>query len=365
MRQYKIFIGLSFVLAVAATLAIIMTDSHASKSTEPSNLATGKAVAVAKVERTNLSRTIQLTAEIRPWQEIDIHAKVAGYLKTITVDIGDKVRSGQVIATLDLPEQRQDQAKAEADYKVAKLDFDRIEAVIQKQPGLLAQEEVDKARGTYEQAQATYERMKILADYAVIKAPFSGVITKRSADPGALVQAGTASNTQAMPLVHLAEMDKLRLDFPVPESNVSLIKVGMPVDVSIQATGEVVHGSVARMSDKVDPATRTMDVEVDIDNSDLRLKPGMYATAVISLDTKQDTLAAPVQAVVTGDKPNVWVVNTQNVVEEHPVTLGIQTPDKIEITSGVSEGDLLVYGNRNDVSLGMTVEPKLVGSTGG
>lgn len=363
MQRPKKFIGIVIALATCIVLAVLLAghsrtaDSHVAE--------TAKTVAVVKAERTNLARTIQLTAEIRPWQEIDIHAKVAGFLKTITVDIGDQVKAGQTIATLDLPEQRQDQAKAQADYQVAKLDYDRIEAVIKKEPGLLAQEEVDKARGAYEEAEAAYERTKILADYAAITAPFDGVITNRSADPGALVQAGTASDTQSMPLVHLAEMSKLRLDFPVPESNVSLIKVGMPVDVSIQATGEIVHSAVARMSDKVDPATRTMDVEVDLDNSDLRLKPGMYATADIALETKQDAIAAPVQAVATGDKPNVWIVNAQHIIEERPITLGIQTPDKIEITSGVVEGDLLVYGNRSDVSPGASVTPKLISAVGG
>jgi RND family efflux transporter MFP subunit len=185
---------------------------------------------------------------------------------------------------------------------------------MKKHPGLLAQEDLDKSRGAYEEAKAVYERTKILADYAVIAAPFAGVITKRSADPGALVQAGTASNTQAMPLVHLAEMDKLRLVFPVPESIVAMIKVGMPVDVGIQATGHTVHGSVSRMSDKVDPATRTMHVEVDLYNADFHWKAGMYATATITLNAKSDALAAPVQAVDTGDKPNVWVVNARNVV---------------------------------------------------
>ena len=153
---------------------------------------------------------------------------------------------------------------------------------------------------------------------------------------------------------------KLRLVFPVPESIVAMIKVGMPVDVGIQATGHTVHGSVSRMSDKVDPATRTMHVEVDLDNADLHWKAGMYATATITLNAKSDALAAPVQAVVTGDKPNVWVVNARNVVEERPVTLGIQTPDQIEITNGVSEADLLVYGDRSDVSPGMKVTPKYI-----
>ena len=149
-----------------------------------------------------------------------------------------------------------------------------------------------------------------------------------------------------MPIVHLAELDKLRFDFPVPESIVSTIKVGMPLDISIQADGQVIHGQVARMSDKVDSATRTMEVEADLDNSDLRLKPGVYATANIALNPRVGVLAVPVETVATGTKPTVWVINADHVIVERPVTLGLQTADKIEITSGISVGDILVYGNR-------------------
>jgi len=363
MLRPKNLIGIGLTFTVGITLAAwgILGSSNTVEGQVPEP---PKTVAVVKVERADLARTVQLTAELRAWQEIDVHAKVAGYLKTISVDIGDQVKKGQVIATLDLPEEKQDQAKAEADYNVAQLNFNRIEAVIKKQPGLLAQEEVDKARAVYEEAKAVYERTKILSDYAAITMPFAGVITKRFADPGALVQAGTASNTQAMPLVHLAEMDKLRLDFPVPESIVSQIKVGMPVDLTVQNTGETVHSSIARMSDEINSSTRTMDVEIDIGNGDLHLKPGMYANATVTLEAKQKALAVPLQAVAMGDKPKVWVVDAQNKVEERPVTLGLQTPDKIEIVSGVSEGDRLIYGNHGNIGNGVFVAPKLINATG-
>lgn len=350
-------------IVILSVLGIISHGVLAQSQTTPSS--TTRTVAVVKVERTNLSRAMSFTAEMRAWQEVDVHAKVAGYLKAINVDIGDQVKQSQTIATLDVPEQNQDRAKAEADYNVAKLDYDRIQAVTRKQPGLLAEEEVDKARGAYEEAKAVFERTKILADYATIQSPFDGVITKRFADPGALVQAGTASDTQAMPLVHVAEMDKLRLDFPVPESIVAQVKVGMPVTVTIQATNETIASQVARMSGRVDAATRTMKVEVDLDNNDLHLKPGMYAGVALTLATQSNALAVPVQAVAMGDKPNVWLVNAQNIVEERSVTLGLQTPDKIEITQGVAEGDRLIYGNRNIVSPGTNVVPQLITINGG
>ncbi len=343
-----------------------MLFSHPGKSSEEAAAPDdAKTVAVVKAGYRSLSRGIALTAELRPWQEIDIHAKVAGYLKDITVDIGDSVKKDQVIATLDLPEQEQDRMKAEADYQVAKLDYDRIQEVVQKQPGLLAQETLDKAQGTYEEAKATYERAKVLAGYATIAAPFDGVVTKRLADPGALVQAGTSSDTQSLPLVHLAQMDRLRLDFPVPESVVPQIAVGMPVDVRIQSTEETLHNKIARIADKIDPTTRTMDVEVDVDNPGLKLKPGMYATATVILAAKDHALSAPVQTVSQGDKPTVWCVNRQGIIEEHSIKVGIRTPEAVEILDGASDGDMLIYGNRGDLSVGMKVMPKAVDGTKG
>lgn len=328
------------------------------KVVEPS-----KVVAAVKVQRGNLDRVVSLTGELRPWQQIDVHARVTGYLKTINVDIGDQLKAGDIIATLDVPDQQQEQAKAEADYNVAKLDYDRIETVMHKKPGLLAEEDVDKAKATYEEAKATYERMKILSDYAVITAPFNSVVTKRWADPGALIQAGTSSGG-GIPIVHLAEIGKLRFDFPVPESMVADIKAGMPVDVHMQASGEIIHSIIARMSDKIDPSTRTMNVEVDLDNPDLELKPGFYADAQLTCDARKEALVVPPEAIAMGDKPTVWSINAQGVIEEHPVELGLQTPDSIEVTGGISAGDVLVYGSRGDLSIGMKVKPKFIDHKG-
>ncbi len=337
------------------------------------NAATLKSVAAIRVARADLTRSATLTAEMRPWQEVDVHAKVTGYLKTITVDIGDRVRQGQVLAVLDVPELLEDQNKAQADYVISKLDYDRLIAVQKRNKALLAQEEIDKSLAIFDQAKATLQRVKVLLDYCNITAPFAGVITWRFVDPGALIQAGTASNARAsgqqpgmeagsrsVPIVHLAELAVLRLDFPAPEAIVPLIKTGMPVEVVVQATGETVHGSVARIAERVDLTTRTMTVEVDLKNDDLHLKPGMYANATIALETKQSAVSAPVQAVSLGDKPSVLLINADGTAQLRPVTIGIQTPDRVEITSGVAEGDVLVYGSRGEIAAGMKVAPKFI-----
>lgn len=164
--------------------------------------------------------------------------------------------------------------------------------------------------------------------------------------------------------MHIAETTKLRLDFPVPESAVPQINIGTPVEVTVDATGQVIKSSVVRIAGKIDTSTRTMKTEVDIDNGGLRITPGMYASVKIDLERKDAVLALPVQAVAGGDKPNVWLINDKNEIEEHAVTLGLQTADKVEILSGVSEGDRVVFGSRSSLSTGMKVEPKLMDKKG-
>ncbi|MBV8938461.1 MAG: efflux RND transporter periplasmic adaptor subunit [Alphaproteobacteria bacterium] len=354
MRKRLLWLSVAAVLAVVAVLKLATTfPTHASLP-KPD----GKPVAVATVTRGNLTRRLTLSAELRPFEEADLHAKIAGFLKTITVDIGDQVRAGQVIATLDIDELKDDLARSNAAYRDAKLDYDRVSAVIRKRPGLLAQEEVDKAQAAYEMAKANQQKARTLLEYATITAPFDGVVTKRFADPGALIQAGVNSSTQAMPVVHLADNTKLRLVFPVPESAVPYVRVGTPVEVTVQSTGQTMKSAVARIAGNVDSATRTMETEVDLDNRDRRITPGMYASVAIDLERKDAVPSLPVQAIAGGDKPNVWRVNDKNEIEEIPVALGLQTADKVEILNGAGEGDRVVFGSRGALAVGMKVEAK-------
>ena len=222
----------------------------------------------------DLARFVTISGEMKPYQEIDLHAKVAGYLKFLTVDIGDQVKAGEVIAKIDTDELKADLRTPLLHTTMPNLIMTVLNQVIQKQPGLLAQQDIDNAQAAYEIAKANMERARTFMDYATIAVPFDGVVTKRYADPGAMIQASGSNDRQTMPVVHIAENDKLRLDFPVPEPDVPFIKVGMPMEVTISATGQKIMGKVARTTDMVDPDTRTMETEVDVDNHDLRLNTG-------------------------------------------------------------------------------------------
>lgn len=365
-------------------------------------------VAVAPVARSTLAQTLTLAAEFRPYQEIDVHAKVAGYVKTINVDVGDRVKAGQLLAILEVPELRdelqEDEAavrrsdeeikraqadleRTESSHQVAHLASTRLDAVMKQQPKLVAQQDVDDATARdrvaeaqvstakaalaaaqqqLEVAKATASRTRTLVDYTRITAPFDGVVTHRYADTGAMIQAGTASQSQAMPLVKLSENGKLRLTIPVPESAVPRIHLGEAVDVNVPALNQTFPGTVARFADKVDEQTRTMHTEVDVENPKLTLVPGMYAQTSLRLDEKKDALVVPIQAVDRGDtQSSVMVVDDRNQIEVRPVRLGLETADRAELLSGVREGDRVVLGNRSQLKAGQAVSARVETPSGG
>lgn len=361
------------------------------------------AVAVAKVTRQDLAKDLELAAEFRPYQEIDLHAKVSGYLKSIHVDVGDRVRKGQLIALLEVPEMAQDMVqaaavakrstldvervrgevqRAESALRIRKLSYDRLAGVLKARPNLIARQEIDDSAAKLSDAEAqlsavraalavteqqvsvsraSEERTGTMMSYLRITAPFDGVITERRGDTGALVQAGTSSSTQAMPVVRLSQIERLRLVLPVPESIVPRIRIGSVVEVRVDSLNRVFHGRVSRFAGRLDTGTRTMQTEVDIPNSGYAVMPGMYGYASLQLERSQDALGVPVQAVSGhGETATVMIVNGRSQLEERKVKTGIETPNIIEILSGLQENDMVVLGSRSRLKAGVTVQPKLV-----
>ena len=330
-------------------------------------------VAVARVDREDLFREINFPAEFRPYTEVDLHAKVSGYVKDMKVDIGDRVKAGQLLAVLEVPELREEldhavaaHQRAQAEYRDAHLAYTRLVAVNQDHPNLIAQQDLDTAeahdataRGTVAATQADVDKDRTLVAYTRITAPFAGVITKRFADPGSLIQAGTASNTQTMPLVRVSDNTLLRLDFPVSVDYVRGIRIDAPVSVRVDSLGgRTFKGKIARFSAKVDDSTRTMVVETEVPNPSLELVPGMYATVMLRVDSSPHALAIPIEA-VPPDGKSVLLVNGSQRLEERPVTLGLETPGRYEVLAGLKEGDLVMIGNPAQLTAGQKVEPRL------
>jgi RND family efflux transporter MFP subunit len=401
-------IEISDTYTMAALLcAVALGLSSCAKSTAGDNAANAAAAAplvpAAKAARVDLFSDVVLTAEFQPFQQVDLMAKVAGYVRSIKVDIGDRVREGQVLATLEIPEMEDDLARgvaaidqadaeiatasdelrrAEAVHELAHLSYTRIADVLKREPGLVPQQEVDEARSrdlvaeaqvaaaksslrTAEQrsrvARADQARVHTLHNYMTIAAPFDGVVTKRYANEGSMIQAGTASQTQAMPIVQLSQNNLLRLILPVPESAVSRVHVGETVDVRVSSMGRTFPGRVARFAGEIQQSTRTMDTEVDVPNQSLTLIPGMYAEVNLRVDERRDALSVPLDAVDrNGTSTRVYTVTPSGAIRIVPVTLGIENDRLVEVRSGLRDGDLVVVGRRTALKDGQQVQTKLL-----
>lgn len=393
-RKQILWIAVAILLVVAACVLFVFIH----KSDAPA--ATPRAAAVVEVTRGTLASSLTVAGQFLPYQQVDLHAKVSGYIRWIKVDIGDLVRKGEVLATLEVPE-LQDQfdgaqadvrhtqseitraesevVAAKATYAALHLDYTRLAEASKQRPGLIAQQELDDAQAKDQQAEAqigvaqaalaamqqqlgiskaTSHRYKTLTDYEQIVAPFTGVVTMRYSDVGSLIQAGQDSNTQTLPVVQVAQSDLLRLRMPVPESDVPYIHIGGEVAVKVNATGKTFTGKVIRFTRALDTNTRTMLTEVDVPNPNLILSPGMYAETEIQLQKKDDALTLPIQAVVQGgDQPYVLVVNATNHIEKRAVTLGIQTANSVEITDGLQAGEKVVASGQTEYQPGDVVTP--------
>jgi len=361
-----------FVTIAIVVIAAIFLIHHAVNKSAAETVPILPIVASATVTREDLFTELTIQAEFRPYQEVELHAKVAGYLQKINVDFGDQVKAGQLIATLEVPELNDDLAhamaeeqRAQADYNDAHLDYTRLSEVNKSQPNLVAQQDLDAAEAkdgiaaaNLVAAKSDVKKYQTMVDYTQITAPFSGVITQRYADPGALIQAGTTSDTQSRPLIRLSENDRLRLDFPVSVTYADDIAFGDPVEIQLEGSGRTLTGTITRFTHKIAMDTRTMETEIEVPNPDLKLIPGMYATVVLKLQRRPQALSIPIEAVAGTTQPTVYVINRDQQIEEHPVQLGLETPTKYEVLSGLQEGDRVMIGNRSQVSVGQKVSVK-------
>jgi RND family efflux transporter MFP subunit len=275
-----------------------------------------------------------------------------------------------------------DLQRAQSSHAAAHSAYARLKQAADARVGLVAQQEVDDtqakdleaegqvasaeaelagARQQLEVSEANQKQYAAMASYTRIVAPFAGVITNRYADTGALIAAGTSSSTQAIPVVRLAQTSKLRLVLPIPESVAGQIHLGDPVKARVQALDSEIEGKVSRFADSLDRQTRTMETEIDFDNRNGRLIPGMYTETKLSLREKKNALTVPLEAVSrNGDEATVLAVNAQNVVQERQVRLGLEDNARVEVVSGLAEGERVVIGSRSEFHNGEKIQPREV-----
>ena len=398
-RKHILIVAVTLTVAVALLMKRPLRDAHAKDADEPAQ----RLAPVILPVHSPIQNVITLSGEFHPYQEVDVHAKVAGYIREINVDVGDKVGAGQVLAVLEVPELSAQVTGAQADIRRSQDAVQRAQSEIERaqsghqayhaaytrlkqasesRPGLIAEQELDDALAKDKEtdaqinsaraalaesqsqlgmAKATLERLSALKAYSRITAPFAGVVTKRYADTGSLIQAGTASDTQSMPVVQLAEWLWLRLVIPVPESAVSQLHVGSVVQVHVSALNQDFQGRVSRFADALNEETRTMHTEIDVENRHDIWKEGMYAEVKLLLPpNNQGSLVVPVQALVqAGNEHYVLVVDDQNRVQKRNVEVGEQTSTSTEILRGLSEKERVISVGQSDYQVGEVVQPKL------
>ena len=401
MHGRRLLLVIGCCLALAVLVIVILRNRHAEEASAAAEAPhAAPTVSVVTTHTGFIANQLTVAGVFQPFQEIDVHGKVSGYIRHIYVDIGDRVRQGQTLAVLEVPELQAEVAGAEAGitqtqqnisrlqnevsreqagYAAVHANYTRLKQASDQQPGLVAAQELDDARAKDQSAAAQVDaaksavasaqgqlgvsraenlRVTSMEQYATITAPYSGVVTMRYADTGALIPAGTAEGLNQA-VVRLAQSDVLRLRMPVPERDVPMVHEGSTVTVHVQATGQQFPGTVVRFTRDVSNSTRTMMTEVDIKNPSLALTPGMYADVTFNLEEKKDALIVPASAILQGDQPSVMLVDSSNHVQKRPVVLGIGGANTQEITSGLQAGDRVIIGGLSTLQVGEEVKPQL------
>lgn len=386
--------------ASSVVISLCLTACHSRQADADAKAATLPSARVATAQRGDISQVLTLAGQFQPYQAVDVHPKVSGYMRRINVDIGDIVHEGQTLATLEVPElkaqlqqtvfqveQANDEmrraeheiSRAQAQHSAVHEQYDRLKQAAQGHPGLIAQQELDNAQAvdlsSEEQvdaakaamaaakqhmgsAQADNARVRALHNYTNVVAPISGVVVWRYADTGALIQGGTNSNSQDLPIVRLAQSTTLRLRVPVPEEDVRYVREGDQLQVRVDAIGRAFTGKVVRFTRDVNQDTRTMQTEVDVDNHDLAIAPGMYANTALQLSHVENVVTIPAEALVLqGSQHLIYTLDGANRVHIRSVQVGIQGSKLVEIQSGLAAGERVIVGGQDKYHDGETVSP--------
>jgi len=382
---------------LCAALGIVACHSGPSSAADAATVPTAR---VATAQRGDISHILTLAGQFQPFQVVDVHPKVSGYMAHISVDIGDVVHQGQSIAELEVPElkaqlqqtifqlkQSQQEIsraqheinRAEAEHAAVHSQFERLKQAAEGRPGLIAQQEiddaqakdlssesqVDAAKAAMEaakehagSAQSDIDRVQALHNYTNVTAPLDGVVIWRYADTGALIQGGTNSNSQDLPIVRISQSNLLRLRIPVPEDDVRYVHAGDELQVRVDAIGRSLTGKIVRSTRDVNFETRAMETEVDVPNKDLSIAPGMYANTMLQLAHVNNVVTIPVEALVLdGQQQTVYALDAGNHIHVRKVQVGLEGSKLAQITSGLNAGDRVVLGGQDKYQEGEAVNP--------
>jgi len=329
--------------------------SHEARARQEA-LAAGPLVRVHQVSLSGPTQDLVLQGEALPQSSVILYAKLSGYLRTISVDKGDRVRAGQTLAVIESLETDRDYQSLQADAENKRQNARRAEALGAQQ--LLSARDVEQAQADARIADAKLASQAVQRGYQVVKAPFDGTITARFADPGALMQNAANSQSSALPLVTLAKVDRLKVTLYLDQRYAALLHQGDAVNLaSPDRPGEAIPARVTRLSGQLDSRTRMMLAEAEVDNRDGRIVPGSFLQVKIALKTPQH-LEIPVEGlIVRGDKTFAAVVDATRHLALRPITVGEESGQRLPVLSGLKAGETIVLNLGDAAQEGSVVRP--------
>ncbi|MGA7908499.1 MAG: efflux RND transporter periplasmic adaptor subunit [Candidatus Sulfotelmatobacter sp.] len=352
--------GIVLVLGAAVMAFILFARQRAHVQAATQTLtateAEGPVVLVATAHQVEGSDTLRLIGEARPFQTAVLYAKVSGYMRSISVDKGDFARANQVLAVVESPETDKQYQAAVADAHNKKLIADRAATLVKKQ--MISQQDADQAEADAEVSMANVEQLATIKSYEQLRAPFAGTITARYADPGALIQNAANAQTSALPVVEISETGRLRIYIYVDQAHASFVRDGDPVTIFDQARpGARVEARVTRTSGEIDPKTRTLLVEIDVDNPHNRILAGSFVQAELKIQTPRYIEVPSDALIVRGEQTLVAVLTPDNTVKFTPVVVADQTGESARLLAGINEGERVARSLGERVAEGGKVQP--------
>jgi RND family efflux transporter MFP subunit len=359
-KHKYIIVGLLAIMLFTASCGTEQRNNTSSTTDTVSGKNKTQSVEVVKPQQRSFISDILITGTARPNQKIMLYAMESGYVQAIYKDIGDIIRKGEVIVKLVNPEVIRQYEQKKAQLEAKKSIYERLKSIRERTPALTSLQIVEEAQAEYLSFLAELKAIQDRLNFLQVKAPFSGKITKRMVDHGTLVQSGlTGGNPQA--IIELQEMNPIRLTIPLPESDIAAINKETNVLVTFpELPGESFNVKVSRTAGALDPASKTMQVEMDIDNLKGLIKSGMYAKALIRISSREGVLSLPVTAqVIYKNHPFVLVVKN-NIVKRIAVRKGLSNKDYFEVLNPeITENTMVITQGKGLVKPDQIVKPIL------
>lgn len=365
-RRTLILLGVAGLFLIVAGLVLpggrqpgaLLPAINGQVAAEKSNAPTPgvPALRLVKPQRRDMVHRLALRADLFPWYKTTLYANTGGYLKWIGFDKGDAVAKGQLLAVLDNQDVEDQYKRAETEYAIKKVTYERLLGLWRGNPSMIAEQEVDEAKAEAESAKYLRDSRRKLLDYAKVSAPFDGVLTARFADPGTFIHAAAESPARSTPLFEIMDMARIRVYAGVPQEAALLAKPGVPATVVVaELPGQEFKGSITRTTEALDHETRMLTVEIDLPNGDRRLKPGMLGTVMLDFGQRQKLLAVPVAAVVSGQAggEKAIAIADRGRTRLVPVKTGISDGAWVEIVEGLAGNEDIVLEGHD----GLVMEP--------